>query len=368
MTTSSHIDGRDPQISNSLPKESNHFKVQLEAIQSHEHSGNYSGALIIAQKCHTESLQVGLRQETQLFSETIERLQKEIFHLGSSRILFDENFKPRVKLLELLTLTGMQMPDPSELTITQINQWAQNNLLRRGERWEEQTIKFEELKPRIKPLLIDLGFVNATSAHIHHYQGAIVHGALLPRVRLRLSYLVEQWEQGVRFSHLYFFSGERRLEEQHENRQTLMHPEGSPLKIRKDWNEPSTLPATECEMAQLVWDQSELPEDMREQVTIHFINAPMKKDPKSERLIRPTTDDTVEEWVKSAPPEGCYLAVTNAPYINRQDLVVRTIAPDEYCFDTIGSGAGEQEKMAIFLDEVARLIFQTKQLADKQKS
>ena len=68
---------------------------------------------------------------------------------------------------------------------------------------------------------------------------------------------------------------------------------------------------------------------------------------------------------KTAPLYGRYLAVTNAPYTNRQDLVVRALAPSDYGFDTIGSGASEQEKVAIFLDELARLIFQTKQLSEK---
>lgn len=110
--------------------------------------------------------------------------------------LFDQNYRPKAKLLKLLELAGM----PQLETISQINEWAQNNLLRRGERWQEQTKRFEELKPKIKTLLSELGFLDQVPAHFTEYQGAIVHGGLLPRIRIRLQYLVEQWKQGVRFS------------------------------------------------------------------------------------------------------------------------------------------------------------------------
>ena len=50
------------------------------------------------------------------------------------------------------------------------------------------------------------------------------------------------------------------------------------------------------------------------------------------------------------------------PYTVRQDLVLRTLAPDDFSFDTIGCSARAHEKAAIFLDEVARSLFQLRQL------
>lgn len=342
-----------------------YVRLSQNAIQQYEQAGNYAKALKIARNAHKESLKLGLTHEVDSFSKSVKRLEEELLALGSSRLLFDENYQPRVKLLKLLEIVGMEPLNQSEKAILQINSWAQKNLLRQGERWQEQTSKFEALKPKVKPLLSELGFIDASFPHFNEYQGAIVHGALLPRVRLRLHHLVEQWKQGVRFSHLYLLSGERPLEAQQENENLLMQDEDSPLKIRKDWSIPIQFPKTECEMMQLVWDQSEIPEAMRKEVQVHFINAPMKKDSKNEKLLRPTTDDTVEYWLKTAPLHGRYLAITNAPYTNRQDLVVRSLSPRNYGFDTIGSGASEQEKIAISLDELARFIFQTKQLSEK---
>jgi hypothetical protein len=173
---------------------------------------------------------------------------------------------------------------------------------------------------------------------------------------------------GTKFTHLYFLTGERPLDPILEDEKALTSDEGSLLKIRKDWAPPTEFPKTESEMIQLVWMQSNIPEDMRSQVTVHFINAPMKKDLKTGKLLRPTTDDTVELWLKNSPPLGRYLAVTNAPYTTRQDVVTRTLVSSEYGFDTIGAADPDnQEKMAIYLDELARLIFQTKQFFEKSR-
>jgi len=339
-----------------------YIRATQSAIEQYEQSGNFATALNIARNSYEQSLKERLSEEATSFLQTVRCLEEKLLSLGSSRLLFDENYQPRAKLIKLLELAGMEPLSRSEKSIVQINTWAQKNLLRQGERWQEQTKRFKELKPKIKPLLSELGFIDTTFPHFKEYQGAIIHGALLPAVRLRLHYLVEQWKQGVRFSHLYFLSGQRPLEAQQENRTAFRQDQESPLKIRKEWCEPLELPKTECEMTQLVWEQSEIPEAMRREVKIHFINAPMRKDSKSEKLIRPTTNDTVETWLKSAPPQGRYLAITNAPYTNRQDLVVRTIASDKYGFDTVGLGASEQEQITNFLDELARCIFQIKEL------
>lgn len=349
-------------ISMHQPAYSTDADSRFADIRSDEQSGNYARALKTARTLYAESLRAGSAKEIATLLETIARLEEAHLKFGFSRLLFNETYQPRATLINLLEIVGMDPLSKSDASIMKINEWAQKNLLRQGERWEQQTERFEALKPTLFPLLKEAGFVNLALPQFKEYHGAIVHGALFPTVRLRMNALVEQWKQGVRFSDLYFFSGERPLEPSSENSATFTQDEASPLKIKSGWSAPAELPKTECEMVQLVWDQSDIPEEMRQLVKVHFINAPMKKDPKSEKLLRPTTDDTVEAWLKTSPPEGRYLVVSNAPYTNRQDLVTRRIASNGFGFDTIGPAAGDQVKMAIFLDELARLIFQTKQL------
>ncbi len=345
----------------------NYIQGSHDLIEEYEQSGDYRSAVGVARSSYAWLLKVGSSKDASVFFEEGKRLEGEVLALGASRRLFDERYQPKVTLLKVLEFAGMEPLVSSERAVLQINNWAQKHLLRQGERWEEQTTRFEELKPSIKPLLRDLGFIDATIAQFEDYEGALVHGGLLPRVRLRLHYLVKEWERGVRVSRIYFLSGERPLDPGQEGVAKLIEDKESPLKIRKGWLKPSDFPKTEREMVELVWEQSEIPADMRSKVEVYFINAPMKNDAKGERRVRPTTDDTVETWLKTSPPQGRYLAITNAPYTNRQDLVVRAIAPSEYGIDTIGPGLGEKETMAIVLDELARSIFQAKQFSEKAR-
>lgn len=337
---------------NSLPK--------LETIALEESSGDYVNALKTAKKCYASALEG--QKETSALLETIHRLENKILFFGSSRLLFDEDLKPRDTLLQLLQL--LNMPSTCQ-DLPEINAWAQKNLLRQGERWEAQPLTFEPLRPQIKPLLMHLGFVEETAPNFNTYQGALVHGALLGRLRLRLSYLVELWKQGIRFKDLYFLTGERPLILPYEDRAAFFNDRLSSLKIRSDWQEPAILPQTEKEMVELIWEQSDIPQEMRQQVAVYFISAPMKTASIGQKLLRPDTEDTVALWLETNPAPGSYLAVTNAPYTNRQDLVIRTLSPKGYTFDTVGSEASPQEKMAIFLDELARYIFQISLLAKK---
>lgn len=281
----------------------------------------------------------------------------------SSHSLFDQNYQPTQPLLDVLTLVGMEEAQHSRPSIFAIHSWAQKNLLRQGERWEKQTDRFESLAPQLLPLLDQLGLIQEVRPPANIYKGALVHGASLPRVRHRIYELVEQWKRGVRFHHLYLLGGERPLEPLYEDEEALLSDTTSPLTVDKNWNRPATLPKTESEMMRFVWEQADIPQDMRQQLQLHVINAPMKTTPHA--LARPTTRDTIDYWLQSSPLQGAYLAVTHAPYILRQDLVMQKLLPEEYTVDTLGPAASPHEKMVIILDELARAISEVTEIAEK---
>ncbi len=330
-------------------------KIDVAAeIERLELAGHYTKALALARQTGAD-----------LF--TIARLEESVLRLGHSRLLFDENGNPRATLLRVLELAGM---DPAlGVSLDLINAWVQQNLLRiaHSERWEAQTTKFEEIEAVLKPLLAELGFLSSVSPSFDRYEGALILGATLPRVRSRLHNLVEAWNRGARFQDLYFLGGERLLNAELESVHDLLSDQNNPIKIKPDWIPHPKLPCTECEMMQMVWEQSQIPQDMRDQVRVFFTNAPMKSDLQSGKMSRPTFADTMECWLSLSPLAGSYLIVSNAPYILRPDFIVRAIAPSEFKFDVIGSGAREHESMAIILDELARTIFQAKQSMDKGK-
>lgn len=277
--------------------------------------------------------------------------------------LFDANWKASPKLIELLNLVGMDVSSETNCTIEKINAWAQKNLLRKGERWEEQSDRFEALKPKLFPLFQDLGFIHASTPQSTYYEGAIVLGSSLPSLRSRLFHLVQKWQEGVRFKTLYFLGGARPLEPAFEGREALLNDESTPLKIRKDWEGMQAIPQTECEMIKLVWEQSEIPDDMRKSVAVSFIDAPMKYLPNVEKPERPTTEDTVYYWLMENPELGSYLAVSNGAHKLRQHVMLQSLVGSAYAIDTIGSATQDGTKMVIILDELARLIFQLQKIA-----
>lgn len=240
-------------------------------------------------------------------------------------------------LLQILEITGMEPLHNQEPMLDQMNIWAQKNLLRQGERWDEQTDRYEKLSSQLRPLLAELRFINQIVAPINHYQGALIHGSTVNTTKVRIQYLDSEWNRGVRFSSLYFLTGSR----------PLTAAERSFIPVE-----------TEAEMTQFLWNEMDISPDMKSQVEVFFINAPMKQN----LSLRPTTEDTVNEWLKTSPPLGHYLAISNAPHIPRQDFILQTLAPKKYSFDTIGPGASENEKMVIFLDELARFLYSLKHL------
>ena len=274
------------------------------------------------------------------------KIYKDLYYINKKmiEIMFDKNAMPSIDLLELLEIIGMPELNSKNITIDKINEWAQENILRQGERWDEQTTKFEMFREKIINPLTNLGFINEINPSSQMYEGAILLGATTCKMKVRLQYLINQYNNGIRFNSIHFLVSERLLENQ--------EVEEYKNEIKK--------PKTEYEAMSKIWENIDAPESMRKNVKIYFVNTPMQG------LKRPTTDDTVVEWLKLKPNDGKYLVISNAPYIQRQNLVMKTNVrqDDKYEFETVGSKINNQETIAIILDEVARTIFQTKRLLE----
>ncbi len=330
----------------------------LEANPKTVESEYYINALIDeARGLYQNALKMAKSSPQHNEIDFINRLENEVLTLGSSRIICNKDFKPRTKLIQLLQI--LECDISSQLaTIEKINEWAQANLLRQGERWQAQSNKFEKYKEEILPFLHEFVLIDEVNPSFKHYEEAIIHGASLSTMRLRLQFLIEQWEKGVRFDSLSFLTGARPLDPAIENEISFRNAYNSAFKIRSDW-QLTNLPTTEAEAAQMIWDQAEMAEEMR-MIKVTFVNAPMKMDEKTGKQIRPNTDDTVYLWKKNLDKlPSKVLAISNQPYVNRQDLVVRSIIPN-LPFETVGPKANDQEIIALFLDELARIIYQTK--------
>ena len=330
-------------------------------------AGNFSEALRIARKEQEQFARLGMVPEAKHFEQVAKRLEEKLLTEGFFKILFDDQQQPRAPLLKLFNCMDLTPLGPAQDQLDQIQEWAKK-LLRnhsqcepwyRGELWGYRGPKFEN---QVQPLVDELGFLDAVAPSFREYQGVLVMGASLDVIRNRIHYLVKQWETGVRFSHIYFLSGERDLSP--VDHRDIADDFGSPLKIRKDWIKPTEdkFPKTEKEMIEFVWDQADIPQEMRG-LLVQFINAPKQtqedKKPQKE-LPPPETSDTVISWRNTEPPAGRYLVISNAPYIIGDDVVVRRISPKTFTFDTVGEATSKNARVvACMLDVVVHSALET---------
>lgn len=199
-----------------------------------------------------------------------------------------------------------------------------------------------------------------------NYNYAVCHGAFLSGVRTNLSMLIAAWKQGIRFESLVVLSGERDLRKGENEQDCVKNLEdGSSYPFfKKGWKMPADARyETEYDMVKLIWDQTELPEDMAEALKdkVVFVNAPRGKN------VRPGTKDTIKEWIEKYHPEpGTVLAYSYPllwPYqqlagetaLKGSGLVIDTAAPaiPEKMFRE-----NEVRRVSLVFDTVAKCLFE----------
>lgn len=207
------------------------------------------------------------------------------------------------------------------------------------ERWELKEVELRCSVDRIKQHLATCGFLNVTEPQGMVYTRAGWPGALLPRAAVRLYDLIDAWKSGVRWTETIIFGGKRPLQTDKENVSAAFFALGQglpfpyyPDRPMYDWEYDramsddrrcSPFPQqgihTELDMMRWLWGEVDMPLDIRLLPTV-FVDAPMKQPLKEGGLsVRPTTEDTIMEWLKSHPIKGCLLLSSGAPYGMAQD-------------------------------------------------
>lgn len=281
----------------------------------------------------------------------VSKLERVAFMPHAYGHILHENGKPSPALLELLTLLNVT----HDGSLQSIVQATQQQWLRKpgSERWDMQEVHADK-QAHILELLHNLGCIDTVNATQQQYDYALLLGATVSRVRTRLAYLLDQWQQGVRFKYLIFLGSERPLDAKIESADLLRDLSRYPY-ADHDWSA-TKLPTTEYQMMRMVFDQTELPADF-EKVIVIFINTPQQLEPNG-TWRRANTMDTIREWLAQQPKPGSTLVVSNQPYVGYQDAVVRTGLPSTFSVETIGHRVSDNEKIAVYLDTVARWIYQ----------
>jgi hypothetical protein len=277
--------------------------------------------------------------------------------ISSNFSVWSDNKSALFRLSELFSI-------PTDGNLDQLIESAQKKWTRspNKERWEMEG-QYLMKAEKAYSLFAELGMTEARCASRNFYDYAIVLGSTVESFRGRLAFLKKEWERGVRFQTLVLLSGQRPLFPKIETEKKMT--EGSAiLPIRKDWVFSGTLPKTESEMMDLVFDQADLPNQWRGMPFSH-ISVPMIKN-EDGSMRRPNTNDTYEAWIKTRPIPGSCLVVSSQPYILRQGHSARQLIPQTFSVETIGPGISlekflcEKNSVDVFLDELARILYITK--------
>jgi hypothetical protein len=282
-------------------------------------------------------------------------------HIGYT-LLLDSTNRPTDELTQLLRTLNINHDE----TLSTIVPETQKQWLRQfgKERWQVEEV-FHAHKEAIRDSAFKLGLINEIAPSQRTYKYAMILGASLTRTRTRLAYLVNLWRNGVKFDCIYCLGSERPLDQAIESEEKMLDPNNGEMQFKPHWQKPSKLPTTEFEMTEFVYEQSDLPEDFRA-IPIQFINSPMRTT-KNGTLTRPTTGDTIIDWLATKPEHGDCLFISNQPFVGYQDSVMRTYMPADFGFmETCGSAAQEnpQNQNLIFLDTLARFLYQEKMRRD----
>ena len=252
--------------------------------------------------------------------------------------ILDSEQRPSDLLRKILELTHIEHDGTLKNIVTLTQKEQPTGFMRPlgKERWEISDIH-EDKRADIITTFEQMGILDTLFPSKIHYNYVMVHGATLSRAKTRMLFLVELYNQGIRFDNIIILSGKRILTENEKKKLNYMAE-------------------NEYEMVQLVWSQLDIPQAIKQLPTV-FVDSPMKE--KNGVVMRPTTADTIITWLKSNPTPGSALTISNQPFCDYQDCVTRTYLPNSFEIETVGPAADQDEiRISVLLDNLARWLYQ----------
>lgn len=284
-----------------------------------------------------------------------------------SELLFDVDNRPVEQFASFLA--DIQVPGRN---LAEIDSALQARFFQKksdgspAERWELNEVQVNCPPEKIREHLANCGFINETRPSKKYYDYAAWPGALVTRAVVRHYDLVFAWYgQYVSWQETIVFGGKRPLQQAKENYEACR------LEMRLDqWDSEASAaweklnPQTELDMMRWIWERDshflrfrhgEL--DNMYDRPVNFVDAPMKPPPKEGgQPVRPTTEDTVNEWLKSNPRLGLVLLSSGAPYGMAMDEAFwMLLGPHGFTVETFGHAAPDLP-IENFMREVAGCV------------
>lgn len=238
------------------------------------------------------------------------------------------------------------------------------------ERWEMQKEFTPEQARHIVRLSHKILQLNSPITPQHRiYKGTLFLGSTLKSVRQRLRYLNGVVISGTsQITPITILTGERKLSpEVGEKPEDLVNNNNGIIPVHPSWQCPSQLPKDEGGMMNLVFEQSCHPSLSLDQIITVYT-------PKKPSEARATTESTLQKWLETSPKGGCYLVISNQPYVlyqylviqrcllkaGRLDIQIEAVGPSS---DSSSSSSDSLEHQAtVLLDNFARIFYELYQI------
>lgn len=283
-----------------------------------------------------------------------------------STYLIDKQGHPTKPLKKLLILDDIHADDfPTILKETQSKWIAVRQGINGLERRDIQDTSSQLLlRQEVLHLARDLHLLDASLPESNHYDYACFLGAFLESSKARLKLLVECWKKGVRFDQLIFLGGDRPLRLNPGENETLDVFFASKDICPSFGSLNEIIYETEYDMLKLLWEQYNIPMDMRSHLKekVIFIHATAKESGK-----RASTADSYRQWLNDYKPKpGTVLAISSPLVGAYQHLVGKNIMSSQFPVDTIYDEAKEENlKVSIILDTVAKCLYEFSKMNNK---
>lgn len=277
-------------------------------------------------------------------------------------------------VFDLMKLSGVES---SDTTLQSIVDATQKSWLRKpgDERWDIKP-QFEDKRDLFMPLFKKLRMVDEITPSKKYYDYVIICGGTASRMRARLAALKKAWESGVRFGTLVSHTSDRpRLLDPNagETDDILLNLIGDDIPTRSGWNAPEKMPKTEDEMFEFIFDQVDIPQEVREISRIKVV-APMKPDKKGELTVRATTADCINLFIQEMDEKllekgGSCLVVSSNPYVGYQATVFKNHMPEQFLLEAVGPKVSSEDILIpVYLDTVARCLYEELMIEKKNKN
>jgi hypothetical protein len=244
-----------------------------------------------------------------------------------------ESFKIDPALTDLLNYFKIQHNGTLKDIVLKVQPWKRQSNL---ERWQVNEIEIND-KNYVISLLKKLNFVDSVYPKKNEFDYVILLGADSKNVIARINFLINLCQKGVKFKNLICLGAQRPCDK-HD--------------FIDQWKNLKNIPKTETEIIKFYLNQSKLPTNSN----IVFVDTPMQEKSKG-FFIRPNTQDTVIEWLKTNPKPGSCLVISNNPYIKYQGAILQKNLPKSFEIETVGPESFKDVKISIYLDTICRWLF-----------